>query len=56
VTLAELDDALPNGFHDAKIFSIELDYVGAIAKFHLDLLVGWPDDPEPECQAYQFWS
>jgi hypothetical protein len=53
VTLEELEDALPNGFHDAEIFSFELDYVAGIAKFHMNLLVGWPDDPEPESQAYQ---
>ena len=53
MTLDELDRDLPNGFHDAKIFSFELDYVGGIASFHLNLLVGWPDDPEPERQAYQ---
>jgi hypothetical protein len=53
VTLEELDNSLPNGFHDAGIFSFELDYVAGIAKFHLNLLVGWPDDPEPERQAYQ---
>jgi hypothetical protein len=53
LTLDELDEALPNGFHDAQIFSFELDYVAAIAKFRMNLLVGWPDDPEPERQAYQ---
>src|SRR4029077_14515744 len=53
VTLDQLEDTLPNGFHDAEIFSLDLDYVGGIAKFHLNLLVGWPDDPEPERQAYQ---
>jgi hypothetical protein len=53
LTLNELDEALPNGFHDAEIFSFELDYVAAVAKFRLNLLVGWSDDPEPERQAYQ---
>jgi hypothetical protein len=53
VTLDQLADNLPNGFHDAEIFSFELDYVAGIAKFCLNLLVGWPDDPEPERQAYQ---
>jgi hypothetical protein len=53
VTLDELDHALPNGFHDAEIFSFEVDYVDGIASFHLNLLVGWPDDPEPERCAYQ---
>jgi len=53
VTLEELDDNLPNGFHDAQILSFELDYEAGIAKFNLNLLVGWPDDPEPERQSYQ---
>ena len=53
MTLEELDETLPNGFHDAEIFSFELDYVEGTATFHLNLLVGWPDDPESERQAYQ---
>jgi hypothetical protein len=53
VTLEELEDNLPNGFHDAEVFSLELDYALAVAKFHLNLLVGWPDDRESERQAYQ---
>jgi hypothetical protein len=53
VTIEELEGALPNGFHDAKIFSFEVDYVAGIAKFRMNLLVGWPDDPEPERQTYQ---
>lgn len=53
VTLEELEDALPNGFHDAEIFSFELEYVAGTAKFRMNPLVGWPDDPEPERQAYQ---
>ena len=53
MTLDELDHELPNGFHDADILSLELDYVAATAKLHLSLLVGWPEDPDPESQAYQ---
>ena len=53
MTLDELDRNLPNGFHDAEIFSIELNYAAGVAKFHLSLLVGWPEDPEPERLAYQ---
>jgi hypothetical protein len=53
VTLDELDHKLPNGFHDAKIFSIELNYAAGTAKLSLSLLVGWPEDPEPERQQYQ---
>jgi hypothetical protein len=53
MTLDELDHTLPNGFHDAEIFSYELDFVTGMAKFHLNLLVGGPDDPEGERQKYQ---
>ncbi len=53
MTLDELDRSLPNGFHDAEIFSVALDYKAGTAKFHLSLLVGWPEDPDPERQAYQ---
>ena len=53
MTLDEWDLKLPNGFHDAKIFSIAIDYVAGIAKFHVALHVGWSDDPEPECDEYQ---
>lgn len=48
MTLEELDHNLPNGFHDAEIFSFELDYAAGTARFRMNLLVGWPDDPEPD--------
>lgn len=53
MTLEDLGDKLPNGFHDARIFLLELDYKTGIARFHMSLVVGWPEDPEPERQAYQ---
>ena len=53
MTLEELDHSLPNGFHDAKMFSLSIDYAAGIAIFRLSLLVGWPDDPPPERYAYQ---
>src|SRR5262249_19278701 len=53
MTLDELDNFLPNGFHDAYIDSLELDYSTGAMKLNVDLLVGWPDDPEPEQQQYQ---
>lgn len=53
MTLDELDCSLPNGFHDAMISSLELDFAAGRAKFNLSLLVGWSEDPEPERQAYQ---
>jgi len=53
MTLDELDNTLPNGFHDAEIYSYEVDFAGTTAKFHLNLLVGWPDDPPEEREEYQ---
>jgi hypothetical protein len=53
VTLEELEDNLPNGFHDAEIFSLELNYAAGTAKFRMNLLVGWPDDTKPERDSYQ---
>jgi hypothetical protein len=53
VTLEELNQKLPNGFHDAQIFSIELDYAAGTAILHLSLLVGRPSDPEPQREKYQ---
>lgn len=53
MTLDELDNFLPNGFHDTQITSMELDYVAGTATLNVELLVGWPEDPEPERQAYQ---
>ena len=53
MTLEELEQKLPNGFHDAHILKIELDYLAATARLHLSLLVGWPDDPVPEREEYQ---
>ena len=53
MTLDELDKTLPNGFHDAEVAAVELDYVGRTAKFRMSLLVGSPDDPVPERDARQ---
>jgi hypothetical protein len=53
MTLEEIENLPPNGFHDAQLFSIELDYANGRAKLHLNLLVGWPEDPQPERSAYQ---
>jgi hypothetical protein len=53
MTLEEIDNLPPNGFHDAQLFSIELDYAKALAKLHVNLLIGLPDDPEEERSAYQ---
>jgi hypothetical protein len=66
VTLDDLENSLPNGFHDAEIFSFDLSYVTGVAKLHMNLWVGSMEDPPPERDAYQeatlsitglcFWS
>ncbi len=45
-TFEELDHELPNGFHDAKIRSVRIDYLSRTAELGMDLLVGVgiPDD------------
>jgi hypothetical protein len=48
MTLEELDDRLPNGFHDAKLVSLSLDYVTRSATLHIGLHVGTPDSLDPE--------
>lgn len=53
MTFEELENELPNGFHDAKILAVELDYAAGTARFRLSLLVGWPDDPPSQRDEYQ---
>ncbi|MDP9337666.1 MAG: hypothetical protein M3P45_02240 [Acidobacteriota bacterium] len=53
MTLDELDNTLPNGFHDAEIFSFEIDYVAGTAKFRMNLLTGGPEDPGLERDTRQ---
>jgi hypothetical protein len=39
-TLAEIVDSLPNGFHDAMIQNLKIDYVKREAEFTIDVWVG----------------
>jgi hypothetical protein len=48
MTLQELENTLPNGFHDAEISKLEVDYAARTARLHLALLVGLPDEPAPQ--------
>ncbi len=45
MTFDELDRSLPNGFHDAWIKRIEVDYVARKVSFVMEILVGLPEDP-----------
>jgi hypothetical protein len=53
MTLDELDRSLPNGFHDAKIHSIEIDYVKATVTLQVSFLEGTPEDPEDRRDRYR---
>lgn len=44
----ELDNELPNGFHDARLLSLKLDYTARSAILHMRLLVGTPGSVNPE--------
>jgi hypothetical protein len=45
VTLKELDELLPNGFHDAWFKRIDIDYPARRVSIELDVSIGLPDDP-----------
>ena len=48
MTFQELEQKLPNGFHDAAIREIRLDFMGRSVEIEIDLLMGGPDEPDPE--------
>ncbi len=48
MTFEELEEKLPNGFHDAEIRKISMDFVNRSIVIGMNLLVGVPGDPDPE--------
>ncbi len=53
-TLREIEDQLPNGFHDAYLEAVTLDYVANTATMGVGLCVGDPDAAtEEEREAYR---
>jgi hypothetical protein len=40
MTLVELEETLPNGFHDAELISLSVDYRTRVAKLELDIWTG----------------
>jgi hypothetical protein len=48
MTFEELDDALPNGFHDAKVQKVAVDYVQRSVIMTMQLSVGTPDSANPD--------
>ena len=54
MTLNEIDDSLPNGFHDAMIHNIQIDYVKREVLIKLDIWVGdMESDDETKRDEYQ---
>lgn len=45
MTFEELSETLPNGFHDAKIRTINLDFVASSILIGMNVQVGLPDSP-----------
>ncbi len=48
MTFEELDKKLPNGFHDAKLHGISVDFAGASVVIRIGILTGLPDTESPE--------
>ncbi len=48
MTFEEIDQKLPNGFHDAKIRTVKVDFVGRSIVIDMNLWVGSLDGPDPE--------
>jgi len=53
MTLDELDRSLLNGFHDAEISSVEIDYGKATAKLHVWFWTGSTDDARADRETYE---
>ena len=48
MTFEEINDKLPNGFHDATIRSIAMDFVNISLVVGMELHVSESNDPDPE--------
>ena len=48
MTFGQLDQELPNGFHDAEVHSITLDYFSGTVTLDVDFWVGDLDSPNRE--------
>jgi hypothetical protein len=48
MTFEELENLLPNGFHDAAIRKISLDFSNRSIVIGMNMLVGGPGEPDPE--------
>jgi hypothetical protein len=53
MTLEQIETTLPNGFHDAEIQDLAMDYEHAGLVLKIRVLVGLPDEPYPACERYR---
>jgi len=49
MTFEELERKLPNGFHDAEVGKISMDFVNRSVVIGVNVHVGMPADADPEC-------
>jgi hypothetical protein len=48
MTFKEVEHSLPNGFHDAKIERISLDYPAGTLQIAMRILIGKPGEPDQD--------
>ena len=48
MTLEEIDQSLPNGFHDSPITEVRVNYVQRTVEIDRDLWMSGPDDEDTE--------
>ena len=48
MTFEEINRELPNGFHDATIRKIDLDFINRLIVISMDIWVGQLGDPDPD--------
>lgn len=54
MNLVQIENSLPNGFHDASIEAIEIDYTLREALMRMQIFIGTPDAAtEQEREAYK---
>jgi len=46
LTIQDIEQVLPNGFHDSTIIGLRLNYVTRTAEIDLEILISGPDDAE----------
>ncbi len=53
MTLEQLDNSLPNGFHDSYIDRMSVDYLERTAVWDMQILVGLPEDGPDTRDAFE---